>query len=526
MANERVYGNGSNSSIGASQFNDFYYKKKALIEMRKEQYFGQLADVTNMPKHMGKKIKMYHYLPLLHDANINDQGIDANGATTDRKVTIVVTKSDGSIPSIPNTFATASVATQAAYFVGEGATAVAAEDDAVKKVVEWASTVAAAGGLALNLTQATSYDADFATLVTTGGESAYDLGFRFTQPDGTTITAAAGALEAQSVPDTGNLYGSSKDIGTITAKLPALSEVGGRVNRVGFKRVELEGTIEKFGFFDEYTKESLDFDSDAELAMHINREMLNGANEMTEAALQIDLINGAGVVKYGGTATSNATITGEGTASVVTYEDLMKLSIDLDNNRCPKHTSLITGTRMVDTKTVNAARYMYIGSELIPTVKKMKGIDASSADGSGFVSVEKYASAGNIARGEIGQVDQFKIIVVPEMLHWAGGGDLVGTNPGYRSNVAPSDHPDHAGETCYDVYPMLVVGDKSFTTIGFQTDGKTVKFNIKHSKPESQTSYSKDDPYGEMGFMSIKWYYGTMILRPERIALVKTVAEY
>lgn len=44
----QVYGNGSNSSIGP-QINTFFYQKKALIEAAKEMYFGQLADVTNMP---------------------------------------------------------------------------------------------------------------------------------------------------------------------------------------------------------------------------------------------------------------------------------------------------------------------------------------------------------------------------------------------------------------------------------------------------------------------------------------------
>ena len=504
---------GSTSDIGATQLRDFHFQKKALIEAKKEMYFGQLADVTSMPKHMGKKIKRYHYLPLLDDANINDQGIDAAGLTVNQKVSIGVTTSDGSIPN-GSPFYDYSVGTTR-YITGEGVDAEAAEDAAVKAVVDWASEAVNAGGLGLALTQAVSYDADFATLVTTGGASAYDKGYRFVQPDGTAITVAAGALEAQSVMEAGNLWGSSKDVGAITGKLPLLSETGGRVNRVGFRRVELEGSLEKLGFFDEYTQESLDFDTDSELMMHVNREMINGASEITETNLQIDLLNSPGVVRFGGIATQTSELTGEGAnISVPSYEDLMRLSIDLDNNRTPKHTTMITGTRMVDTKTVQAARFMYIGSELIPTVKKMKDI-AGGADGSGFVSVEKYAQAGNVARGEIGQIDQFKIIVVPEMLHWAGAGGDVTTNTGYRESGGK-----------YDVFPMLVVGDKSYTTLGFQTDGKTVKFKIKHSKPGDNISYSKDDPYGEMGFMSIKWYYGFMVLRPERIAVVKTVAEY
>jgi hypothetical protein len=138
----------------------------------------------------------------------------------------------------------------------------------------------------------------------------------------------------------GNLYGSSKDVGTISSKIPALSETGGRVNRVGMKRIELQGTIEKFGFFDEYTQESMDFDSDADLLMHITGESVKAANEITEDQLQIDLLSSAGVVRYAGDATSTATLNGSTAVAdledVVVYDDLVKLGIELDNNRTPK----------------------------------------------------------------------------------------------------------------------------------------------------------------------------------------------
>lgn len=377
---------GTPSTIG-NQLNTSYYQKQALIEARKEQYFTQLADVTAMPKNFGKKIKKYHYLPLLDDRNINDQGIDASGAVTAN----------------------------------------------------------------------------------------------------------------------GNLYGSSKDVGTISGKLPALSETGGRVNRVGFKRVELEGTFEKFGFFDEYTQESLDFDTDAELEQHVNREMISGANEITEDALQIDLLTSAGVIRYAGAATSKATVG----ATTVAYGDLMRLSIDLDNNRTPKQTTMLTGTRMIDTKTIPGGRVMYIGSELIPTLKAMKDLHDNPA----WIPVEKYAGGTTTAVGEQGMVDTFHIVVVPEMMKWAGGGaDATSNTTHYKTG------------TKFDVFPMLVVGEGSFTTISFQTDGKSVKFAITHKKPGTETA-DRTDPYGETGFMSIKWYYGFMVLRPERIGLILTSAK-
>ena len=380
---------------GSNQMSTFFWLKKAIIASRKEQYFMPLASVTNMPKHFGKTIKVYEYVPLLDQRNINDQGIDANGV---------------------------------------------------------------------------------------------------------------------SIVD-GNLYGSSRDIGTITSKLPTLTENGGRVNRVGFTRLQREGSIHKFGFFYEFTQESLDFDSDDGLKEHLSRELLNGAIQLTEAVLQKDLLAAAGVILYSGAAISDATITGEGaTPSLVSYRNLMRLDQILTDNRTPKQTKIITGSRMIDTKVLSSGRIAYVGSELVPWLKEMKDLFNNKA----FIGIQHYADAGTILNGEIGAIDAFRFIQVPEMLSWEGAGAAVTTNPGYRSSLV-------GGTERYDVFPILVVGDDSFTTIGFQTDGKTVKFNILTKMPGRETA-DRNDPYGETGFSSIKWYYGILIKRSERLGLIKTVA--
>lgn len=408
MLNYNAPIDGQKSSIdgaGSDQMNTFFWLKKALIESRKEQFFMPLSSTVNMPKHYGKTIKVFEYVPLLDDRNINDQGIDATGAT---------------------------------------------------------------------------------------------------------------------IAD-GNLYGSSKDIGTITNKLPTLTENGGRVNRVGFTRLTREGSIHKFGFFTEFTQEALDFDSDDGLKEHLSRELMNGAVQLTEAVLQRDLLAAAGTVLFAGAATSDAEVTGEivpavpGTspeipASVVTYQNLMRLDQILNDNRTPKQTKIIVGSRMIDTKTIPSGRVMFIGSELVPLVRGMTDLFGNEA----FIPVQQYGDAGTIMNGEIGSVDAFRIIVVPEMLHWAAAGAEVDDNPGYRTSMDGTDEK-------YDIYPMLVVGDDSFVTIGFQTDGKTVKFSVMTKMPGRETA-DRNDPYGETGFSSIKWYYGILIKRPERIGLVKTVA--
>ena len=378
---------GTTPSTMGTQYNTQYYYKKALIDAKKEMFFSPLADVRSMPKHFGKKIVQYLYVPLLDERNVNDQGLDATG-------------------------------------------------------VSYAK---------------------------------------------------------------GNLYGGAKDVGVIPGKMPLLSETGGKVNRVGFTRLTLEGTFRNFGFYYEYTEDSLQFDTDEELEEHVSREAIRGANQIIEDNIQIDLLNSAGTVVYAGSATTNATVSD---TSRLTYRKILDLSLKLDDVDTPKQTTIMTGTRMQDTVTIPSARVAFIGSELVPTLRGMKDLHNSPA----FIPVQKYAAGTTVLNGEIGMIDQLRFVQVPRMFSWKGVGTAHG---GATVRVT-------GGKV--DVYPVLVVGDESFTTIGFQTSGKTVKFELINKKPNKETA-TLDNPYGKLGFASIQWWYGFMALRPERIGLIKTAAD-
>lgn len=382
-----VYGNDNPPvALKAQQLQPYAFERKALIDARKEQYFGQLSNTKAMPKNSGKTIKQYHYLPILDDRNINDLGLDAKGA-------------------------------------------------------KYAN---------------------------------------------------------------GNLYGSSKDVGTIPSKFPVLSETGGKVNRVGVTRRTIESNLEKFGFYTDFSTDLLALDSDAELLSHITRELMNAAVEIQEDLLQKDLLNAAGTVRYAGTATSNETLSA---TSVLTYNDLMRLTIDLDNARCSKQTTVITGTRLIDTKTIPSCRVAYVGSELIPTLEAMK----DPHDRPALVPVQQYAAGTTVLNGEYGAIAGFRIVVVPEMMKWAGKG------------ATGSDASFYTTGDKFDVFPFLVVGDGSFVDIGFQTDGKSNKFKTLMKKGDELADMN--NPYGDVGFSSIKWWYGFMALRPEWIGLIKCTAK-
>ena len=72
-------GGANGSSLGV-QFLDKFWSKVAVKEARKKIYFSQLGEKLIQPKNFGDKIVKYHEVPIIHPLNINDQGIDANGA--------------------------------------------------------------------------------------------------------------------------------------------------------------------------------------------------------------------------------------------------------------------------------------------------------------------------------------------------------------------------------------------------------------------------------------------------------------
>lgn len=381
-----IYNNG-NQTLGANQIVTSAYERKALVEAVQESYFGQLADVKNMPKNSGTAIKQYRYIPVIDDRNVNEMGLDAKG-------------------------------------------------------VKYAN---------------------------------------------------------------GNLYGSTTDIGKITDKFPVLGELGGRVNRVGMTRIELVSNLAKFGMFYEYSADLERFDTDEEILTHLNRELMNASVKVYEDKLQLDLLLNAGLTKFTGTAT---TVDQLGAGMELKYDDLVKLGIDLDKNRTPKQTKIITGTRNIDTKTIPDCRVAYCGSELIPTLEAMKDYHNNPA----FIPAHQYASGTTLLKGEVGRIAGFRIVVVPHMMKWAGKGATV------------TDQTYHKTNDKYDVLPFLVVGDEAFTTIGFQTDGKSQKYHTIYRKAGEENA-SHSDPYGETGFSSIKWWYGFMPQFIERIAVIKCVAK-
>lgn len=344
-----------------------------------------------------------------------------------------------------------------------------------------------AAGVVLDATKWTAIDAA-GSIVGTG------------YADSTAAGTAAG-LDGTVKQTSGNLYGSSKDVGTITALTPVISETGGRVNRVGFTREIVQSTLENYGFFYEFTADDLNFDSDSKLKSHLYRESGKAAGEMTEKSLMVDLINNAGIEIFAGTG--NAALADVAAGDQAGLAEIRAITKVLNANDCPMDTKIISGSRNIDTKVVSNARYAYTTDDMVTILEDtMNATTGKHA----WAYVEEYADGAkyaksNIARGEVGKIGKVRFIEHPEM--------LIQENKG-TANI--------------DVHPILFIGSGSFTQIGFQSNGSKGKFEIITKMPGKEIA-DRQNPYGKVGFSSNNYWYGILVERPDWIGCIYSAVE-
>jgi len=334
-----------------------------------------------------------------------------------------------------------------------------------------------------------------------------------TPPIRTTHATKAAAVAACTLPATGvrfqsgdgNLYGSDKDMATQKGSFPTLSEEGGMVNRVGMKRDTLEAEVTEYGFYMSFTKRSLDMDTETGLLARYVTELGIAQGDLRESQIRTAVIGASeGNRTFAGHA---IVLTDVNETSALDFPDLRLMDQALNAAYCPYDTKLIDGSTKIDTKTVAAARYVYMGPQMRPTVE-----DITHSGRDMWIPVEMYAAAGNIAMNEIGKIGQFRFVIDQEMNFYEGAGsntdDLGGAiDPNFNSTNG-----------AYDVFPVVFVGSGSFATVGFQGDVARVKTIM----PKAD---AHNDVYGKKGAVSISWYFGFMTLRPEWIRQIACSAK-
>ena len=296
----------------------------------------------------------------------------------------------------------------------------------------------------------------------------------------------------------------------------------GKRNRVGMKRGIIEAEVDEFGFYMSFTKRSLDMDTERGLLSRYVRGIGEAQGDMREAQIRSSLLSASEQNRvFGGDATIMREIDEN---CVLDFTALRMMDQALTDARCPLDTTMITGSTKVDTKVIPAARYVYVGSELRPTLEDMVHGTKEL-----WVPVEMYAAAGTTADGEAGKIGNFRFIIDNEFPNYAGQGADAETSAG-----APGDDDDaekihnrhttvssdgvNAGDEYFDVFPVLFVGSGSFATVGFAGDVARVTTIM----PKAD---AHNDMYGKKGAVSISWYYGMMVLQKTWIRQIAVSAK-
>ena len=236
-----------------------------------------------------------------------------------------------------------------------------------------------------------------------------------------------------------------------------------------------------------------------------------GASMSVDNTLQQELINNAGVNYFCGGAISNAAMTNRrGKVCELTYEDLWKIRRILLDNHVHK----------IYTKHIGCWN-LCCPPEFRNTLMTMK----DTFDRQAFIPVQKYGTAENTVEGEIGHIIDFRIVEVPDMFRWEDAGDFISevvpvsdTEGHGRCVPAQEDGVDNTyinNGSRYTVFPLLIIGKDSFVKANFRNGKNCYRFH---------QGLAVDDPYVNHLTSSILRQNGTLIIHPERLMRIHTLA--
>ena len=318
-------------------------------------------------------------------------------------------------------------------------------------------------------------------------------------------------------------YMTARTADEVSASLASasLAEGAGAVNKRTLQKITVETSIARYGEMIDYTDE-VDIFSEDLIQTRYREELGQLANARHEDLIMMDML-GTATVLYAGAATSMATI-GTGVAADGTTDEAYKVSYDLVRratrkllrNRAKKTTQIITGDVKVGTLPVAKAYYAIVGAEVKSDLENQTRGSGAEAEYV-FIPVHKYASAQNIAEGEIGGMHEVRFIEAEGMVVYAGEGAVPPQN--YAGTLSITGATDltsvtEADRGKFDVYPILFPTQGAFATVGLKGKDK-ITF---HSKAPSAVDNA--NPYGTRGFFSYNFFYAGLILEEEKMLKV------
>ena len=168
----------------------------------------------------------------------------------------------------------------------------------------------------------------------------------------------------------------------------------------------------------------------------------------------------------------------------MSYDLIRRASRKLMRNRAKKRTKVVVGSTKVDTRTVSPAYYAIVGADVKADLEMVTRGSTYEKDWA-FIPAHQYASVGELAEGEVGQIHEVKFIESETAFTYAGSANVLenGAVPpqNYVGNLAISGATDltsvnAADRGTFTVYPILFPTEGAFATVGLKGRGK-IKFH-------------------------------------------------
>ena len=454
---------GTTSSTIDRQFTEEFVTKAVVEVPKRKRYFSVRANRISMPKNHGDKLSREVSYGMLDKRVLIDGGVDANTATILQDVWYVVPTGSKDITSATAIFDTKDYFATGSYATWELARA-AAKAAAIADAGVGEEVVSGSGGMV-------------------NGEAAY--------------AATEGPL----------------------VEMP---EEGGVINLLNHYSKMVSANITFHGIGHKFSMRSVDLDSRTGLIARKIQYMADAVQDLKEMQVRRDLLAAGSINAIVCNSPVNPdtdTISEIDGLDVLTYTALETLEQYLLNNDVPMDTEILTGVDLVDTKTVSDAWIIYVNTEVLPTLRAMKG----PGDVLVWVPKEMYAAGTELMDGEQGKIGSFRFVTVKDMEREYGAGLEVGLSVDAGDGTDAANAATQAaaykttlpnGKQRYDVFTALVVGDDSFTITGFGGNNTSAKYIA----PKADVH---NDMHAQMAGIAANWSYGMLIYRPERIATLK-----
>lgn len=211
--------------------------------------------------------------------------------------------------------------------------------------------------------------------------------------------------------------------------------------------------------------------------------------------IRINFMKSGTNVFYADGATTRATVN-----SPPTRGDFRKIYRYFKSAKAREISEIISATAKISTEPVEAAYFVMGHTDL----------DADIRGISGFVPSAQYSESGKRLPGEIGKIENFRIVLTAMFDPWQAAGTS-GTT--YLSGGVEVS----AAAAC-DVYPLIIVARDAYAIVPLQGFGSV---DIAVVNPGKKT---KDDPLGQIGFVSWGMYQTGAILNQTWVARLECAA--